>query len=473
VLRGIDLSLAPGSLTVLLGANAAGKTTLLRTLATLHRPASGQACVAGFDVLRSAAAVRQQVGWVAHAPLLFPDLTVAENLQLYARLYGVSAVGSRIGTLADALGLGRQLEQRVRTLSRGYQQRAAIARALLHEPQVLLLDEPYTGLDPAAADQLDRLLAEEATAGRTVLVTSHDLARARQVAGRVAVLSAGRLVWTGSPSELAEAELAELYRPPVAGSARVGVAAIDRRGPAEVPAAPLPPVTMPRRASWLAVVQAIVWKDLLVELRAREVVPPVVVFALVVLVLFHFTVASEPRLEAAVAPGALWVALVFGGMLGLARVTASDVDNGCQAGLAASPADRGGLFLGKWLAGLAFSLLVAALLVPAFVVFLNLPPGVLVPVAAVVVLGLLGWQAAGTLFGALAATARAREVLLPVLLLPALLPLVIAAVEATAGVLAGQPWSALAASLSIVASYAVIFLVLGVLLYPIIMESSS
>lgn len=472
-MRGVDLSLAPGRVTVLLGANAAGKTTLVRTLATLHRPTAGQACVAGFDVQRSAAAVRQRVGWVAHAPLLFPDLTVAENLQLYARLYGVTAAGPRIATLAETLGLGRQLDQRVRTLSRGYQQRAAIARALLHEPEVLLLDEPYTGLDPAAADQLDALLGREAAAGRTVLVTSHDLPRARQMADQLAVLSAGRLAWSGAPAELDEAELASLYsQAPAGGTAPAGAIRSPTTSVAARPGA-VPAATATRRAGWPAVVRAIVWKDLLVELRAREVVPPVVVFALVVLVLFHFTLAGEPRLEAAAAPGALWVALVFGGMLGLARVTAGDVDNGSQAGLAASPADRGGLFLGKWLAGLAFSLLVAAIMVPAFIVFLNLPPGVLPAVSLVVLLGLVGWQAAGTLFGALAATARAREVLLPVLLLPALLPLVIAAVEATAGALAGQPWAALAVPLAIVAGYGVIFLVLGVLLYPVIMESTS
>jgi hypothetical protein len=208
-------------------------------------------------------------------------------------------------------------------------------------------DEPYTGLDPAGRTLDAPCRATEVV---PVLVTSHDPARARTTADQVAVLSAGRVL----VRRLAALGVGRL--PPIGARRQRRRRA---RGYRSVcwPA----PVGASRRGAGHASVQRDRRRAVegpVIELRAREVVPPVIVFALVVLVLFHFTVASEPRLEAVVAPGALWVALVLGGMLGLARLIGGDVDTGCQAGLAASPADRGALFLGKWLAGLAFSALV-------------------------------------------------------------------------------------------------------------------
>jgi heme exporter protein B len=167
------------------------------------------------------------------------------------------------------------------------------------------------------------------------------------------------------------------------------------------------------------------------------------------------------------------VALVFGCLLALPRQLARDTDSGGLVGLAASPADRGALFLGLWLAGLAGALCIAAVLLPAAVVFLGLPAAALPGLAAIAVLGLLGWQAAATLIGSLAATARAREVLLPVLLLPALLPVLLAAVEASAQLLAGAGPAALAPPLILLASYAVVLVVLGFLLYPFILETTA
>lgn len=491
VLSDIDLAAEPGAITVILGPNAAGKTTLLRVLASLARPTGGELWVAGLDPRNHPAAVRAAVGLVAHRPLLHPDLSAVENLRYYARLYDLADEDAALETALRTVGMWERRHDRVRVLSRGLQQRSAIARAILHRPPVLLLDEPYTGLDPFSADTLDVTLRALAEDGQTVLVTSHDLRRAQGLADWLLLLAQGRVLWQGPPRAVGPEGLVPLYRrltgeaiaaaaadvAPAAGAALGPLGSASRPAVERVPAgedrAISPPkVDLPSAAPGIgAAIRAILWKDLVVEWRAREIVPPVLVFALVTLVVFHFTMATEPRLEPLVAPGALWVALVFGSMLGLARLVGGEVDTGCLVGLVASPADRGGLFLGKWLAGYVFSLAVAAVLLPAFTVLLNLRPGALPGLAAVVVLGLVGWQAAGTLMSTLAVTARAREVLLPVLLFPVTLPLLVAAVQASSAVLADLPLADAAPAWAMMGGYGIIFLVAGFLLYPLILET--
>ncbi|RIL06779.1 heme ABC exporter ATP-binding protein CcmA, partial [bacterium] len=193
----VDLAAPPGRITVVVGPNGAGKTTLLRVVATLVRPEGGTVHVAGADALRAPAAVRARIGVVMHRPLLYPDLTLAENLAFYARLYGLDEPAARVEVALAAAELTAFARRPVRTLSRGMAQRAAIARAVLHDPAVLLLDEPYTGLDPRSADRLDRALAAHAAAGRAVVITLHDLDRAAALAGPLVVLRRGAVAWAG------------------------------------------------------------------------------------------------------------------------------------------------------------------------------------------------------------------------------------------------------------------------------------
>jgi heme exporter protein A len=165
-LTGVALTLQPGQTAVVLGPNGAGKSTLLRVLASLLRPHAGTVRVLGHELPREAWAVRGRVGYVGHEPMLYRDLTGRENLELHARLHGVAP--ARVGELLDAVGLARRGRDPVHTYSRGMVQRASLARALLHDPEVLLLDEPRANLDPAASEQVEPLLA-----GRTRVVTSH------------------------------------------------------------------------------------------------------------------------------------------------------------------------------------------------------------------------------------------------------------------------------------------------------------
>ncbi len=191
VLRGLDFDVNPGEFVALLGPNGAGKTTFLRILATLSRPKMGEVRVAGFSLPRQAAAVRQRLGVVSHQPLLYGDLSAEENLQFYARMYALVDYDGRLKQVLQMVGLYRRRRDLVREFSRGMQQRLAIARAILHDPQILLFDEPHTGLDQDASAMLDGLLSEIASGGRTVVMTSHDLSRAAKLADRVDILSRG------------------------------------------------------------------------------------------------------------------------------------------------------------------------------------------------------------------------------------------------------------------------------------------
>jgi heme exporter protein A len=212
VLRNLDFSVEAGEFVALLGPNGAGKTTFLRILASLTRPSLGEVRVAGFRLPEQAAQVRRRLGVVSHLPLLYGDLSAEENLHFYGRMYGVLALQKRVTETLELVGLAQRRRDLVRTFSRGMQQRLAIGRAVLHDPDVMLFDEPHTGLDQEACVMLDGVLQEVAAQGRTVVMTSHDLARAADLASRFDVLSKGQIVASIQRSELEPNELLAFYR---------------------------------------------------------------------------------------------------------------------------------------------------------------------------------------------------------------------------------------------------------------------
>jgi heme ABC exporter ATP-binding subunit CcmA len=211
VLRGVDLRLRCGGTLALLGPNGAGKTTLLRTLATLARPDSGTARLGGHDVTSEGDAVRRLVGYVGHQPHLYDELTALENLVFFARMHRLPDSTGRARALLARLGLAARAQDRVRALSRGQAQRLSLARALLHEPAVLLLDEPETGLDEAATALLDGILAERAGARLTTIFTTHHFGRAIACASAVALLARGRVVHEAATEVIDLAGLRAVY----------------------------------------------------------------------------------------------------------------------------------------------------------------------------------------------------------------------------------------------------------------------
>ncbi len=211
-LAGVTLSIGAGEFVTLVGPNGAGKTTLLRILATLIRPTSGTVRIAGLDPAQAGPEVRRRIGFLSHRTLLYDDLTAEQNLRFYARLYGLSDASARIDELLERVGLADRRHDLVRTFSRGMQQRLAVARAVLHRPSILLLDEPYTGLDPQATDALSALLGELAGEGCTILLTTHDLERGLAVGNRVVVLSRGRVAYDAPAADTDPVTFPDLYR---------------------------------------------------------------------------------------------------------------------------------------------------------------------------------------------------------------------------------------------------------------------
>lgn len=218
VLRGLDFNVQEGEFVALLGPNGAGKTTFLRILASLSRPSMGEVCIAGHRLPEQAASVRRRLGVVSHLPLLYGDLSAEENLQFYGRMYDVPNLAHRIDDVLNMVGLAPRRRDLVRTFSRGMQQRLAIGRAVLHDPMVMLFDEPHTGLDQDACVMLDNVLREVAARGRTVVMTSHDLARAADLASRFDILSHGVIVSSAQRSELEPNHLLAYYRQALEGS---------------------------------------------------------------------------------------------------------------------------------------------------------------------------------------------------------------------------------------------------------------
>ena len=212
VLKGLDFSVETGEFVALLGPNGAGKTTLLRILASLSRPTLGSVSIAGYTLPGQAASVRRRLGVVSHLPLLYGDLTAEENLRFYARLYGVEREDQRVAEILELVGLTPRRRDLVRTFSRGMQQRLAIGRAVLHDPDVILFDEPHTGLDQDACTMLDGVLRRVAAQGRTIVMTSHDLARIADLASRFDVLSRGVIIASKQRVEIEPNDLLALYR---------------------------------------------------------------------------------------------------------------------------------------------------------------------------------------------------------------------------------------------------------------------
>ena len=217
ILRGVDFEVQPGEFVALLGPNGAGKTTFLRILASLSRPSLGDVKIAGYKLPHEAAQVRARLGVVSHLPLLYGDLTADENLRFYGRMYNIPDLELRITEVLEMVGLEARRRDLVRTFSRGMQQRLAIGRAVIHDPDVVLFDEPYTGLDQDASSMLDDVLQTVAAKGRTVVMTSHDLARAEDLATRFDILSRGVISASASRKELKKTNLLAFYKQALAG----------------------------------------------------------------------------------------------------------------------------------------------------------------------------------------------------------------------------------------------------------------
>lgn len=211
VLRKMDLSLIKGEFLALFGPNGAGKTTLIHILCALMQPSAGRAWVAGFDTRDDRQAVSRTVGVISHQPYLYPHLTAFENLKFYGTMYGVERLNERIEQLIAMVGLEAVADERVQNFSRGMQQRLSVARAIIHGPAILLLDEPYTGLDQHGAETLRQILLHFRSEGKTIVMTSHDLNKGLELCHRAAILNSGRLIYNEYLTGAAGEDFKQIY----------------------------------------------------------------------------------------------------------------------------------------------------------------------------------------------------------------------------------------------------------------------
>jgi ABC-type multidrug transport system ATPase subunit len=210
VLGGVNLCVEQGQVMALLGANGAGKSTLMRIISGLAKPDRGDVVLGGVSLRKAGHELRRYIGLVTHAPLLYDNLSALDNLSFFARLYDMQDPGARIEAVLQAVDLWPRRRDPVRTFSRGMIQRLAIARAILHDPPVLLLDEPDTGLDPSSAEKLASLIRTFGAANRAILLTTHNLERARTWADSVSFLEDGKIAFNEPSAALSDADLHRL-----------------------------------------------------------------------------------------------------------------------------------------------------------------------------------------------------------------------------------------------------------------------
>ena len=409
VLRDVSFSVEEGEYIALMGSNGAGKTTLLRMIAGLSRPTNGAVTIAGVDLRRAGPGLRRRVGFVSHESLLYPELTGRENLEFHARLFGVEDAAAAIAALDEILDLAPILDRQAGVLSRGNRQRLTLARALMHAPRILLLDEPFTGLDEESSHRLLRILQALVNSGRTVIMTTHDRA----------ILEAG-------PRRLIRIEGGTLYEDRVLEPASVAAPAVnDDYAPAFlVPKLVMPPTFLPSAF-------AIAAKDLRVEARTRDVLGSAGLFAICVLVTASFT--SPPGETAkGMATGVLWISLLFATLLGVGRSMGREqADRGIE-GLLLSPTPKSAVFLGKALGSLALMAIVSVAVVAMFIVFMGSGAEISYgPLVGVLAIGTFGLVIVSTLFSGIAVGTRLGESMLQLLVMPVVIPLMVGCVELT------------------------------------------
>jgi heme exporter protein A len=199
VLKSLDLDLEKGEFAVIFGPNGAGKTTLLKLISTLTTPTEGSVFVSGFNVVEEPEKARREIGLLSHESYLYGELSAKENLRFFGQMYGIKGqkLEERISSILEDTGLVAKTDERVSTFSRGMKQRLSIARTLLHRPSILLLDEPYTGLDPGASLVFENLIKSPEFQKSTKLMVSHDLERGFKLSSRLLILNKGKFVYDG------------------------------------------------------------------------------------------------------------------------------------------------------------------------------------------------------------------------------------------------------------------------------------
>ena len=469
----VGFRLGEGEFLTVFGPNGAGKTTLLRILGGGLRPTSGEVLIGGRPLDPAETSWRGRIGVLSHQSFLYGHLTAAENLSFYASLYGVGGGATTVGEALDRVGLLERADRQVRTFSRGMRQRLALARTLLHEPDVVLLDEPYTGLDAHAAALLRKVLSALKDGRRTVVMVTHNLSEGLELADHVAIQVRGRLVHYGGRPGGGEGEFQRFYLDTVESATttvRPKAVPMGLSPPEPASTADPPPREAPG-VSYLRQMGAIVWKDLLIEVRTRQRIAAMGAFTVLVGILFNY--ALDPTLirPADVAAGLVWMTVVFAGMLGVGRTFQLESEDGAFQGVLMSPAPKDAVYLGKVASNGVLLFVVVLLVVGVFGLFFGLDYGAH-PFAliGVVALGALGFVALATLFAGVSSATSMGETLLPVLVFPLLVPMIVYGASATGRLLAGRPLAEVSGNARLLGAFTLVALLAGAALFRHVVE---
>jgi heme exporter protein A len=210
-LRNVDIYLKEGDSLALFGPNGAGKSTLIQVLCSLMQPTSGRVRIAGYDTRRDRQALHQIIGLIGHQTFLYPQLTAYENLKFYGAMYGVSRIDGRISEILDIVALSDYGNDTVENFSRGMQQRLSIGRAIIHDPRIMFLDEPFTGLDQQGREDFIKLIMQFRDQGKTIIMASHHLHLGLELCNRAAILKSGRIVYQGAIDRITESDFKQIY----------------------------------------------------------------------------------------------------------------------------------------------------------------------------------------------------------------------------------------------------------------------
>jgi heme ABC exporter ATP-binding subunit CcmA/heme exporter protein CcmB len=462
VLSRVSFACRAGSITGLFGPNGAGKTTLLRLASGRARASRGRVLYRGrADV--SAPATRGDIGWLGHDPGLYPELTAAENLRFFATLHGVADPESRVAEALDRARLSDRAADPVGRFSRGMRQRIGLERALIAAPRVVLLDEPFTGLDEASSQALHARLADLRDGGAIVVLSTHDAGRVADLLDAAVVLRGGRLIahLPGGPG------LAAALNEPGLDPGRDAGFAIPSIEPGSEPGSDPGPRAGSALGRFVRVAGLVAHKDALVELRSRELALTTLFFAVVAVLVFAFAFVQDGRAPLEAPAGILWVTTLFAGTLALARTFDREQANQTLSALLSAPVDRAAIYVGKVLGLVVLLGVVLAVVIPLVGLlfqasFWRIPALFLAIVAG----GVVGLVAVGSLFAAMLVRTRSRDVLLPVLLYPMVVPVLLAGVRGTAALLQPVPDRAVATMwLSILVSYDVVFTTLALWMF--------
>jgi heme exporter protein CcmB len=389
--------------------------------------------------------LRAHIGWLGHDPGFYPELTARENLEFYARLYRIPGgdIPRRVERALEHANLAARANDAVGGFSRGMRQRLGLERALLHAPRLILLDEPFTGLDdPSAAGLVARLrgLRED---GAIVLLSTHDLDLVSDLLDRVVILRAGRVVDqfdAANPHAGAES-LRERYRSTLTAEVSAATTVVERPAdaPAQAPAASEGSLgELARR--FVSAALLVMRKDLLVEFRSRELFLTTLFFAVSCVLVFAFALVREGRPMQDAAAGILWIAVAFAGTLALGRTFEREQAHQTLPALLQAPVERAAVYVGKLLGLLVLLFIVEIVVIPLVALFFQVALARVAGfVAMSVIAGTVGFLAVGTLFSAMLVRTRSRDVLLPVLLYPMTIPVMLAGVRSTSSLLQEQP----------------------------------